>query len=131
MNSATKRMDRQKKSGLTTNGLERRMATAVVGGASCEWRDGAHTERSRVLNEGIRLPVTINMSIRLEGEVKLKLTINDFRIIFKEDCSPEKRNESDKGYNDRKINAVQDARKLSMHHGEHENTHPKPTSSSP
>ncbi len=117
MNSATKRMDRQKKSGLTTNGLERRIATAVVGRASCEWRDGAHTERRRVLNEGSRLPVTVNIAIRLEGEVKLRLTINDFRIVFKEDCSPEKRNESDKGYNDRKINAVQSARQLSMRAG--------------
>lgn len=111
MNSATKRMDRQKKSGLTTNGLERTIATAVVGGASCEWRDGAHTERRRVLNEGIWLPVTVKIAVRLEEEGgKTMLTINDFCIVFKEDCSSEKRNESDKGYNDRKINAVQNIR---------------------
>jgi hypothetical protein len=59
MNSATKRMDRQTKRGLATNGLERMSATEFVGRDSCVWRDGDHTERRRVDIEGIRLPVTV------------------------------------------------------------------------
>jgi len=58
MNKATKRIDKQKKSGLATNGFDKMSASVVVGSGSCACRDGDQTERMMLDNEGIRLPVT-------------------------------------------------------------------------
>lgn len=64
MNKATKRIDKQKKSGLATNGFDKISARVVVGSGSCACRDGDQTERMILGNDGIRLPVTTKVQQR-------------------------------------------------------------------
>jgi len=58
MNKATESMDKQKRSGHATKGFDKMSARVVVGWGSYARREGDQTERTMLVRDGIRLPVT-------------------------------------------------------------------------
>jgi hypothetical protein len=133
MNKATNRIDKQKKSGLATNGFDKMRVRVVVGSGSCACRDGDQTERTMLGNDGIRLPVTAKLQQKFSRREEVGNVLLTILVLFskKKAVPSNEMNVTKVIMIGKSMLLAQMSMRFNMCDGQEVKTHPKPTSSSP